>query len=348
MNNDRINREAIARGPIASFARVAVRIGAGARAHTVLARFALSRNRTAPTAAVRRALDGAAPRLGAAPDGTGRRLSNQTARPSDLGSARSIGAAPDAATAATMREAPDVRAARPGTGRSGSTTRAAVRRAGASTFARAAFATGLGASGAVRKSALGGNPQLAGASGDRQARADSRVTDSESPPRRRAPMRDFAAALAFSAAARQSLARDAGAPPAGRSSAGANSNPGAATRARRAAPGLGAIARPVRRMLTRMRGADSVGELAAHGGGVKDSDAAALRLPSRAAARAAAASGPLTINSSPSITVNLPPGSAAAGERDISQAVARALEEHAERLYELMRRVGAIRRRVEF
>lgn len=57
---------------------------------------------------------------------------------------------------------------------------------------------------------------------------------------------------------------------------------------------------------------------------------------------------PITINSSPSITVNLPPGTAAPGESGISRAVAQALEEHAERLYEMMRQVGAFRERTEF
>ncbi len=57
---------------------------------------------------------------------------------------------------------------------------------------------------------------------------------------------------------------------------------------------------------------------------------------------------PITINSSPSITVNLPAGAAASGESGISRAVAQALEEHAERLYEMMRQVGAFRERTEF
>ncbi|MHB8381156.1 MAG: hypothetical protein ACYDC3_02280 [Candidatus Binataceae bacterium] len=57
---------------------------------------------------------------------------------------------------------------------------------------------------------------------------------------------------------------------------------------------------------------------------------------------------PITINSSPSITVNLPPGTAAPGERGISRAVAQALEEHAEKLYEMVRQVGAFRARAEF
>lgn len=57
---------------------------------------------------------------------------------------------------------------------------------------------------------------------------------------------------------------------------------------------------------------------------------------------------PITINSSPSITVNLPPGAAAPGRSEISRAVADALEEHAEQLYELMRRIGAIKERTEF
>ena len=64
--------------------------------------------------------------------------------------------------------------------------------------------------------------------------------------------------------------------------------------------------------------------------------------------RSASAAAPITINSSPSITVNLPTGAAASGEREISRAVAQALEEHAEKLYELMRSVGAFRERTEF
>jgi hypothetical protein len=57
---------------------------------------------------------------------------------------------------------------------------------------------------------------------------------------------------------------------------------------------------------------------------------------------------PITINSSPSITVNLPPGASPPGESGISRAVAQALEEHVERLYDMMRQVGAFRERTEF
>jgi hypothetical protein len=65
-------------------------------------------------------------------------------------------------------------------------------------------------------------------------------------------------------------------------------------------------------------------------------------------ARHGSAGAPVTINSSPQITVNLPPGAAAAGEREISRAVTDALEAHAERLYELVARVAAMRARTEF
>ncbi|MFZ0660992.1 MAG: hypothetical protein WAM05_19895, partial [Candidatus Binataceae bacterium] len=68
----------------------------------------------------------------------------------------------------------------------------------------------------------------------------------------------------------------------------------------------------------------------------------------RGGRRNANLSAPITINSSPSITVNLPAGTIAPGERGISRAVAQALEEHAEELYEMMRRVGAFRERTEF
>lgn len=64
--------------------------------------------------------------------------------------------------------------------------------------------------------------------------------------------------------------------------------------------------------------------------------------------RRANGAAPITINSAPSITVNLPPGAAAPGERGISRAVEQALEEHAEKLYEMMRQVGAFRERTEF
>ncbi len=64
--------------------------------------------------------------------------------------------------------------------------------------------------------------------------------------------------------------------------------------------------------------------------------------------RRANGAAPITINSAPSITVNLPPGATASGERGISRAVEQALEEHAEKLYEMMRQVGAFRERTEF
>lgn len=59
------------------------------------------------------------------------------------------------------------------------------------------------------------------------------------------------------------------------------------------------------------------------------------------------APAPITINSSPSITVTLPASGGTFEYRDISDAVARALEEHAEHLYEIVRRTAALRRRTE-
>ncbi len=59
-----------------------------------------------------------------------------------------------------------------------------------------------------------------------------------------------------------------------------------------------------------------------------------------------AAPPPITINSAPAITINLS-GSPDSNEREIARAVEQALEEHAERLYETMRQVAAMRARTE-
>jgi len=70
-------------------------------------------------------------------------------------------------------------------------------------------------------------------------------------------------------------------------------------------------------------------------------------LVARAASRSAAAA-PITFNSSPSITVNVPPGRAALNPAEINRAVGDALEKHAERIYDILRRVAARRERTEF
>jgi hypothetical protein len=57
---------------------------------------------------------------------------------------------------------------------------------------------------------------------------------------------------------------------------------------------------------------------------------------------------PITINSSPQVTVNIPAGHGAADARGLERAVADALEKHAERIYELVAKIGALRERVEF
>jgi hypothetical protein len=63
---------------------------------------------------------------------------------------------------------------------------------------------------------------------------------------------------------------------------------------------------------------------------------------------AGAGGGAVTINSAPNITVNVPAASGGIGEREISRAVGDALEGHAERIYEIVARVGAMRSRTEF
>jgi hypothetical protein len=65
--------------------------------------------------------------------------------------------------------------------------------------------------------------------------------------------------------------------------------------------------------------------------------------------RGRASAGAITINSAPNITVNMPAaGAGAPAEREISRAVADALDGHAERIYEIVARVGAMRARTEF
>ena len=71
-------------------------------------------------------------------------------------------------------------------------------------------------------------------------------------------------------------------------------------------------------------------------------------LVARGAFLRAAAAAPITFNSSPSITVNVPPGRAALNPAEINRAVGDALEKHAERIYDILRRVAARRERTEF
>ncbi|HYB91400.1 MAG TPA: hypothetical protein VEC38_10175 [Candidatus Binataceae bacterium] len=57
---------------------------------------------------------------------------------------------------------------------------------------------------------------------------------------------------------------------------------------------------------------------------------------------------PITLNSSPSITINVPPGRAGMNPAEINRAVGDALDKHADRIYEMLRRVAAQRERTEF
>jgi hypothetical protein len=73
--------------------------------------------------------------------------------------------------------------------------------------------------------------------------------------------------------------------------------------------------------------------------------AARDRAPARGSRAGAAA---ITLNSTPNITVNVAAAADAGGEREIGRAVADALEQHAERIYEMVARFAAIRERTEF
>lgn len=64
--------------------------------------------------------------------------------------------------------------------------------------------------------------------------------------------------------------------------------------------------------------------------------------------RASGGGAAVTINSSPTITVHMPPGGGGLGRDEIERAIGDALEGHAERIYEIVERVGAIRARTEF
>ncbi len=74
---------------------------------------------------------------------------------------------------------------------------------------------------------------------------------------------------------------------------------------------------------------------------------ASRELPARSGASIATPA--VTINSAPTITVNMPAAAGGGlGEREISRAVSDALDGHAERIYEIVARVGAMRARTEF
>jgi hypothetical protein len=112
---------------------------------------------------------------------------------------------------------------------------------------------------------------------------------------------------------------------------------------------IAALPARIQRMLARSRtAAPSVDEPSLRADSADSSRERKRDIGARGGRRRTRAAAAITINSSPSITVNLPPGAAEAGERGISRAVAQALEEHAERLYEMMRQVGAFRERTEF
>ncbi|HUY28523.1 MAG TPA: hypothetical protein VMV27_14020 [Candidatus Binataceae bacterium] len=339
----------IARGPIAAFARIARQVGAGARASAQLAPVAAA---GPGSSALARALGAHAAPLrvaraaSAAASGAGLYSGD---RPQS--GARNPGARESAAIAAavriTMRGAHAARAGDPRVGPSQAPSRPSLARAAVAP--RAAVASALGAR-RVAAARLGSARRLESqtrlvfraASAVPTALVPARAEAAGAPPR--SQRLGFTATLAAASAARRSLVAGWAADSGAGMARGADGGDRAQRGGRAAAPAIMTLPAAIRRVF-------AGSPIVASERPQSPPRAGAGRAPARIAGgtrRASEIRAPITINSSPSITVNLPPGAAAPGQSEISRAVADALEEHAERLYELMRRFGAIRERAEF
>lgn len=218
------------------------------------------------------------------------------------------------------------------------------------TEALAAVRAGSIAVSRVRPLTLQANLQ-AGEQENGRTAGDSASSEAPISPAPRVRSLDIAAMLTASGAVRRTIAADRHPRNLGNLAAAPETiEPGArsrgATRTSEAATAIAMLPARIQRVLASSRAPADEFSLRAD-----------LADPSRDRARDFSARGgrpsanvaaPITINSSPSITVNLPPGAAAPGESGISREVAQALEEHAERLYEMMRQVAALRERTEF
>jgi hypothetical protein len=345
MNHDRIASREITDGPLAAFARMAIRVGAAARARAQLAPAAAMRARSGALTRALRALEIPAAPARSAIKLAGATPGHQAGGEGRLRPARSLAQMVAAASAAPAPSAMG-REAKIGPARPVREEQAARARTSAPRVAPAQANAGPRAA----RAALGGAAQVAW-------HANLRIPAARNPgaPRDGAGAHDpadlrqvsFAAIVAQGSAARGLGAGEplwaSRSPTAREAVAGALETRGA----RRTPAASAAIPVRVRRALESWRAiSPATGEQALRAETV--SAPSAPQGAARAARHGAGAAAPITINSSPSITVNLPPGTAAPGPHEISQAVAQALEEHAERLYELMRRVAAMRERVQF
>lgn len=345
MNEDLNPRKAGAEQRVASFARAANILAAIARAGSRFGPAAAIRARANALADALRALEvpaRAAPARGSAavadaldPQASG--SSPREARP--LTAVLAVGRARPAPVATrhfARSSAQDERR-----GQRPSSPRAAMTRA------LAAARTGGAALGRIQQFTLHANLQSGAQDLARGADESAIPEPAGSSVPKRSRNFNIAAMLTAAGAARRTAARDRRivmAP-------GAVSNDPGYRDAKRAPSAVGAIAvlpTRIQRMLASSRAAAASDESSPHGNTADPSRERGRESGAGGKRRSANPAAPITINSSPSITVNLPPGTAAPGERDISRAVAQALEEHAEKLYELMRRVGAFRERTEF
>ena len=345
MNDDRIAPRPIMSGPLVSFAAVTKRVGAAARASARIAPSLALRARSGALAGALRALlvPAASTRTVMSAAGARLQLEADGARPGRR--TRSLAAllAPGSAgsSAAVTRSVTEIRNPRSAQREPGSAPRG---------FAPRVALSGAIAMPSAARAAFGAVAQFAW-----HANLHPRATGKVGAPREGVDPRELSRPhhVSFAAiVARGGAARGAGqahrAPSMSMAREASEGTP--EYRDTRRGPAVSAaIPARIRRAIERSRvAASSSSAQLPRVEREYSSNRTGQPVAVRGARRSADASAPITINSSPSITVNLPPGAAAPGERDIAQAVAQALEEHAERLYELMRRVGALRERAEF
>jgi hypothetical protein len=335
---------------IASFARIANILAAFARAGARLRGTAVIRARANAPAEALHALEvpargaptrGRAPVADAVPPQESRRTSPRSARP--LTSVLAAGNA----RSAPIAEVRSGRARNERIAPAGETSeRAPSSPRVATTDALAAVRAGSIAVSRVRQLTLHAN--LQGAQENGRTAGGSAIAAPDISPAPRVRALNIAAMLTASSAARRTIAEDrharnfTTAPEAIEPSARYRG----ATRASEAATAIAMLPARIQRVLASSRA--PADEFSLRADLADPSHERTRDFGARGGRPSANVAAPITINSSPSITVNLPAGAAASGESGISRAVAQALEEHAERLYEMMRQVGAFRERTEF
>ncbi|MGH7779755.1 MAG: hypothetical protein ACREQR_08000 [Candidatus Binataceae bacterium] len=342
MNDDRI-----AGGRVAAFARAANRVGVGARASVQIAQMTAIRKGAGALARVVRALNvpaHAKPARGSHPaaDAAG---AHESSDPAPRGSARSLAAVIAAASALPVPIVPE-RESHTAVERSATQ---AERRSSAPRVALAntlsvprAASVALSRVRQFARQTTAGPDVSPNRGGSRKSAAPETISPRE-PSRGWRP--SYAAMIAQSSAMRLHLQSASNIPAAPGAIAGNSATRGAG----RLPDAVAEISARIRRVLASARGAvPAAGGLLSHGDPAYPARERGSGGTLRGERSGAGAAAPITINSSPSITVNLPPGTAVSGEREISRAVAQALEEHAEWIYELMRRIGAFRERAEF